>query len=264
MSKSKAAGEPDVYVTEGSSFEVRPYRASAYVCGRILGGGHFRIPQFLVAEKTKGLSPQSVDLSPIFLHIAQLDNLSSLIDPSFQPSNFCHPSTFTSLLSNISHNVPFCPCSSRTILKSLPSKLLCRISASSWSRSWSYPIPLKARTTWYRLLHNRIPHRSLYTTLFLIVTPPLFARAALILEIIYFDALSLRTLPKNFPPRTEPINTFHSLSSMQIILCIIQAIWTHHWTFIFHDTPFLPDTIILAVTRILQKLDAEQTLHLEL
>ncbi|KAI8090527.1 hypothetical protein BDF21DRAFT_459962 [Thamnidium elegans] len=74
----------------------------------------------------------------------------------------------------------------------------------------------------------------------------------------------LRTLPKNFPPRTEPINTFHSLSSMQIILCIIQAIWTHHWTFIFHDTPFLPDTIILAATRILQKLDAEQTLHLEL
>ncbi|GAA5796195.1 hypothetical protein HPULCUR_001564 [Helicostylum pulchrum] len=47
-------------------------------------------------------------------------------------------------------------------------------------------------------------------------------------------------------------------------MCIIQSIWTHHWTNIFHDVPFHHNTIIAIATKLLNQLLFEDTEHIEI
>ncbi|KAI9248344.1 hypothetical protein EDC94DRAFT_528360, partial [Helicostylum pulchrum] len=179
---------------------------------------------------------------------------------------------------------------------SRPPRFQWPISGTAWSRFWSYKIPLKARTVWYRILHNRIPHRGILHFIFPDKTPtnlcsrcsihpdsifhfffgcpsilpawshflplltplPIFNLNSFLSELCH----SLQNLPRRFPQRWLSDVQLQSLSFIQIVMCLIQAIWTHHWTNIFHDVPF-NHNIIIATANKLKQFDSEQTLYLQ-
>ncbi|KAG0911352.1 hypothetical protein G6F33_007060 [Rhizopus arrhizus] len=60
-----------------------------------------------------------------------------------------------------------------------------------------------------------------------------------------------------FPLRDPHISLVPSLSSSQIVACVLQAIWSARWQFIFHSTPFLSDNVFLQAQKLIHLLDAE-------
>jgi hypothetical protein len=58
----------------------------------------------------------------------------------------------------------------------------------------------------------------------------------------------------------DPSFPFPSLSTVQIFACTLQSIWQAHWRTVYHDTPFVPSTVISSTTRFLARLDSEQQL----
>ncbi|KAI9330553.1 hypothetical protein BD770DRAFT_333796 [Pilaira anomala] len=196
---------------------------------------------------------------------------------------------------NIKHSALTCPCTPSSIVTSPPPKFTPTISGISWSRFWSASIPLTCRTLWYRLIHNRIPHRGLlhyiFPDKFLTDLCPRCSCSADSLSHFFFTCPSIQTVWSHFftylsssPPDTLPTflitlfhdlrslsilhssrpdntTTFTSLSFSQVTICILQAIRSAHWAFIFHDTPLLGDNIISTATRLLDKLDSELNLY---
>ncbi|KAI8364276.1 hypothetical protein EDC96DRAFT_594045 [Choanephora cucurbitarum] len=162
---------------------------------------------------------------------------------------------------------------------SLPHTVL---SPPNWSIFWSLTIPLQARTVWYRLLHKKIPCRSLVHQLipssfpsplchvcstseetidhFLFLCP---AKASVWMTILttYIHPF-IRFVPSDIPrlllciyrflPVTrirEPSLPLSSLSQEQIFVCTLLGIWQTHWHSVFQDTPFSTTTALNTVTR---------------
>ncbi|KAI8373449.1 hypothetical protein EDC96DRAFT_427498, partial [Choanephora cucurbitarum] len=145
------------------------------------------------------------------------------------------------------------------------------LSSSNWSPFWSLPIPLQARTVWYRLLHNKIPNRSfLYNLTLLFFPSPLChicstttksvdhffflcpSKAQVWLRILssYINPL-LELVPSDIPhllhcvyrfvpvtPFRDPSLPLPALSIDQIFACTSVGIWQAHWHSIFQTAPF--------------------------
>ena len=164
-----------------------------------------------------------------------------------------------------------------------------------WRQLWSIPIPLTARTVWFRSLHGKLPRKSIlhhhiphdhpspYCTIcststvedhihFLVSCPlkfPIwkemyhsFISTAPITDTILLqhliDLLQCKSLSMD---RDEPL-PFADLSLNQLFACTLLAIWQAHWRWIFDTTPFLLIPVRHCLTRFLTQLDAE--LHLGL
>ncbi|OBZ81199.1 hypothetical protein A0J61_10752, partial [Choanephora cucurbitarum] len=131
-----------------------------------------------------------------------------------------------------------------------------------WSTFWSLPLPLQARTIWYRLLHNRISCRSILHSRipsefpsplchicstgedtidhFFFLCPP---KLAVWLHILtsYINPL-IRFVPSDVPHILRSIFRFQhttslrdpslplsDLSQEQVFACTLQGIWQIHW-----------------------------------
>lgn len=151
-----------------------------------------------------------------------------------------------------------------------------KLQPSNWRSFWALPIPLNTRTTWYRMLHLKIPSKVTLQRFLPSIFPSslcnicehadedyqhfLFScpynyyvwETALAMHVSPFIDCSYSTfnallhLSPNSPYRCSVF--FHELTSFQVIAIIQQAIWRYHYKFIFEDINFSP-TIILPYIR---------------
>jgi hypothetical protein len=73
----------------------------------------------------------------------------------------------------------------------------------------------------------------------------------------FSDISAAVTTLSHFPLRDPHISLVPSLSSSQIVACVLQAIWSARWQFIFHSTTFLSDNVFLQTQKLIHLLDAE-------
>ncbi|KAI9349965.1 hypothetical protein BD770DRAFT_394783 [Pilaira anomala] len=223
----------------------------------------------------------------MILSIFQTNNFSS-IDTAYLSGSI---NSLTILLRNRSHSLYTCPCPPSFLTPPSQMNFLYPLSPTKWTRFWRYSIHVKARTIWFRLLHNRIPHSSLLHHRFPArFTSSLCLRCQTEPDSLYhfffscpllsfvwsqvgdsfisnttsqtlssFLTLALKALQTvpNFPSRDPTITVVPHLSSVQIITCTIQAIWSSHWAFIFNDAQFLPCTVNSAALELIHQLGNE-------
>ncbi|KAG1272851.1 hypothetical protein G6F65_011420 [Rhizopus arrhizus] len=58
------------------------------------------------------------------------------------------------------------------------------------------------------------------------------------------------------PPRDLSLPDAPSLSSFQLVACVLQAIWTCRWQFLFHDTPFTANYVFACAERLINRFDS--------
>lgn len=221
-------------------------------------------------------TPQTLDLSPFINSLLQPNTTTSV--NSLIPLS--SPKYFKILLSRStsSANPTFRP----------------TLSSKKWLKLWKLEIPLPSRTIWYRLLHHKIPTRTILHRLFPSSFPNSFCPLCLqtststiedqthflftcpsklaIWNLVFKDFLFGDLLPTtldtasilylfstfNHPTYNRPPHLpFPHLDLYQIFACTLQGIWSAHWQFIFHDTPFLPSTIYNRIRQLLTILDSE-------
>ncbi|KAI8645761.1 hypothetical protein BD408DRAFT_326733, partial [Parasitella parasitica] len=158
-----------------------------------------------------------------------------------------------------------------------------------WKWVWKIPMPLSARTVWYRSIHGKIPSRSLlhrlmpqtHTSshctlcldpavedlqhLFFLCPQKIEIWSAIVLPHIssihisntdlHQHLLSLLHLSPSYSvDRVESLP--HSRLSMicQIFAITLLTIWQAHWRWIFDRAPLLSSTVIRSITRSLNRL----------
>lgn len=163
--------------------------------------------------------------------------------------------------------------------------------ADIWKRFWHLQIPLNARNTWFRILHNKItPRRKLHHFLpdqftpfcphchssltplppiedaqhFLFSCPhKLFVwRQALsyylsprFLHFAYEEYISLLRFDLNFDRSHH--SQFPDLSVFQIFACVQQGIWYAHYRQVFQHVPFNSELVLLYIHRLVSTLASQ-------
>ncbi|KAG1535866.1 hypothetical protein G6F46_013027 [Rhizopus delemar] len=227
-----------------------------------------------------------VEHTTLILSIFNVDSVPNIPNQLLSPS----PKIFKTLLSSKKHNRLSCPCPAPQPPPTThaPSFLL---NSSKWSSFWRLDIPLRSRTIWFKIVHNSIPHTSFlhlcniqrfpsplcplclqepdslihffYTCNKVqpvwIKISSLFIDNAWQYTIHHFlsDISAAVATLSPFPLRDPRISLVPSLSSSQIVACVLQAIWSARWQFIFHFTPFLSDNVFLQAQKLIHLLDAE-------
>ncbi|OAD68211.1 hypothetical protein PHYBLDRAFT_173701 [Phycomyces blakesleeanus NRRL 1555(-)] len=150
-----------------------------------------------------------------------------------------------------------------------------------WRTFWSFPLPLVARNIWFRGLHDKISCRArLHSLLPLAFPSPTCSICSLFSDSQdhFFFTCPLKNAVwigmwleffGTIPTPTALHNAFHffsfpsslnsSIPPSTVFGCTLLAIWRHHWTFIFDDSPFVPSAVVgtarKTLTRICQELD---------
>ncbi len=169
------------------------------------------------------------------------------------------------------------------------------VSAAKWRHFWKIPIPLHARTIWYRTIHGKVPTRSLLHTfmpdtvdsnvcvicssarsviecrshflwschLKLAVWRSIFNR--FIFNVAHLPSAAFTEILESILLFVRPIDRcytteFTVLSASQIFACTLLAIWRAHWNVVFHSRPFRSATVIASVHKSLSMLCAESDL----
>ncbi|EPB84363.1 hypothetical protein HMPREF1544_08882 [Mucor circinelloides 1006PhL] len=165
----------------------------------------------------------------------------------------------------------------KSLPKSSPPKIPPKIlSPSRWKIFWSLRIPLNARNTWYRVLHDKIAtgellqsrlktppdptctlcksamettehflftcpvKRSFWTTAFLTYMPPNIHQST------YPNFRKFLFLEHPSSRQHHPL--YPELTVHQVFACMLQTIWYYRYQHLFNQTPFL-STILLAYLR---------------
>ncbi|KAF1800219.1 hypothetical protein FB192DRAFT_1286358, partial [Mucor lusitanicus] len=163
------------------------------------------------------------------------------------------------------------------------------LSPSKWKTFWSLRIPLNARSTWNRVLHDKITTRELlqdrlkdpshpfcpicksstetiehflfscpikpafWTTAFRLYMPPSINQNS------YSNFRKFLLLEQ--PIYCQQHTLFPSLSVPQIFACMLQqTVWYFHYQHHFHRTPFLPNILLSHLRKLLLTLDSEEHL----
>lgn len=224
---------------------------------------------------------------------AHMDN-----SPPFQPFSlvtYCTLQPFCSAVStsNSSLSTSYSQESIRyykTLLPRSPSSS--PLSPSMWRRFWKMPMPLHARTVWFRAIHNKIPTRSVLQSIMPSVvetdicvvcssiTSAIESRSHFLwschLKLAVWRAIfnrficTIAHLPSTAfidnlnsimffsrPCLRSSSVEFPDLSVAQIFACTLLCIWRAHWNVVFSSRPFLPGAVISSVCKILSSLQAE-------
>jgi hypothetical protein len=175
----------------------------------------------------------------------------------------------------------------------LPSNVNSRLTARQWNQFWRLQIPIQTRTTWFRSIHQKIPHRSALRRMMQNTYPSPFCQICdsrhlnseetldhflflcpsklsiwssvystyvstsptLVISSFLQKQLQL-SLPEDFE-RDSSITLYPTLSISQIFACTLQSIWAAHWRFIFNQIPFFPSNILASVSTLLYRLTSE-------
>lgn len=153
-----------------------------------------------------------IDLLPFTYNIFQLSQSPSPSTVESLLGIVPYPSHYSTLLKKLKHTPSACPCSTKYTSESHRPRLKWPISGISWSRFWSYKIPLKARTIWYRIIHNRIPYRGILYFIFPDKTPTdICSRRSLQSDSIFhffFGCLTIKPVWNHFLPLLTPLPIF--------------------------------------------------------
>jgi hypothetical protein len=162
---------------------------------------------------------------------------------------------------------------------------------AQWKRFWSIPIPLPARTVWYRCIHKKLPtkqrlhqlipttHQSPLCTVcslatieddfhFLFACPPKLAVWQNIFQTYiqrqYIEPSSISQLLSFSSSLTRDAN--HPLPEIgiyQIFACTLLSIWQAHWRLVFDNVSFSSTNVIASASRLLTRLDSESQTDLD-
>ncbi|KAI8635770.1 hypothetical protein BD408DRAFT_321866, partial [Parasitella parasitica] len=148
----------------------------------------------------------------------------------------------------------------------LPAHL--RLRPSSWRLFWSLPLPAKPFTPWWRLLHDRISHRSwLHRIVPDKVPSPMCALCGIDTEDLYHfvvgcsykedywrDVVSLLSLQDLFPSSLAiwtALTSFCSLNMAELDEDLLVALgagfttlWKYHWRSVIDMEPWIPSVAI--------------------
>ncbi|KAI8360749.1 hypothetical protein EDC96DRAFT_445189, partial [Choanephora cucurbitarum] len=147
---------------------------------------------------------------------------------------------------------------------------------NKWQSFWKFPLPYASRNVWYRLLHNKVPCRSVLHRLI----PSFFPSATCLLcgieedtlehflwlcpikltvwsfiWSLYFDAsssteaLSYAITSLKFPALTSH---YANTNSSSIFGSTLLSIWRAHWAFVFSDIPFNSHPIVAFASRLVE------------
>ncbi|OAD80080.1 CCHC-type zinc finger transcription factor [Phycomyces blakesleeanus NRRL 1555(-)] len=152
-----------------------------------------------------------------------------------------------------------------------------------WRKFWSFPLPLVARNIWFRGLHDKISCRACLHFLLPLAFPsptcsicslssdsqdhffftcPLKNAVWIDMWLEFFGTISIPTALHNaFHFFSFPSSLNSSIPPSTVFGCTLLAIWRHHWTFIFDDSPFVPSAVVgtacKTLTRICPELDLD-------
>ncbi|EPB87225.1 hypothetical protein HMPREF1544_05947 [Mucor circinelloides 1006PhL] len=238
---------------------------------------------------------QHIDISPITNYSDSISHVSTLLlsllasSFSFESHAFILSSPTTQGYKSLS-------------IKTDPSFPSSSLGAAKWKQFWSLQIlPLNARNTWFRILHNKVvtprallhqrlgdrfspsscPHcqtSSSSSSPSLEDTEHFLFSCPYKLE-VWRQTLSLYLSPRfcNFAYeeylailhfRLDVDRSSHALfpdlSVFQVFACIQQAIWSAHYRHVFQHVPFIPsnDVVIYTIHRTLHNLDSQLTVPL--
>jgi hypothetical protein len=162
------------------------------------------------------------------------------------------------------------------------------ITFSRWTGLWSLQIPLNARNTWFRIVHDKITTRdrlhkynpALFTSLcphchhlsttessahFLFYCPLKYEVwstalatyvSPLLFSITFSEYLQLLHMQSPFT-NVSPRIPYRNLSVHQVFACIQQAIWHFHYQKVFNNTRFSPPTVLSFIDRALRSLSSQ-------
>ncbi|KAG2196992.1 hypothetical protein INT47_006939 [Mucor saturninus] len=111
---------------------------------------------FYITTPLTQYQDSSIDLTPTILSMFMTNNF-SLLDTDSLSGNI---RTLTMFLRYRSHPFYACPCAPSLLPTHIPN-FLYPLSSTKWNCFWRLAIHLRARTIWFGLIHNRIPHSSL-------------------------------------------------------------------------------------------------------
>lgn len=168
---------------------------------------------------------------------------------------------------------------------------------SRWTELWSLQIPLNARNTWYRIIHDKItPREKLHKCNPEFFTPncphclrrrynrrpTIESSAHFLFHCPYKYEVWATALAKYISPLLYSVNyneyrdllfmqsqfttisphcPYQQLSVYQIFSCIQQAIWHFHYRKVFKNVPFIPQTVLSYIDRSLNTLSSQLSLH---
>jgi len=173
-----------------------------------------------------------------------------------------------------------------------PSSYSSPLGVAKWKQFWTLQIPLNARNTWFRILHEKVTTRQLLhqrlRDSFTPYCPHCQSSSSTIPTIIedtehflfscprkldvWRQTLSLYISPRfSYFAYEEYIAILHlrldidrsshelfpALSVFQVFACIQQAIWSAHYRQVFQHVPFIPSTVIHSIHRTLLNLDSQ-------
>ena len=234
-------------------------------------------------------------LLPFFrVHMDHLTPFSSVRFPQdqFDLQPFCSAiisATDTSTMQNTLNSIRYY----KSLLPSMPASS--SIPASKWRRFWRIPMPLSARTVWYRAIHRKIPSRSLLNAIMptivdssecaicssvtsaidsrshflwschlkLAVWRSVFNR--FIFNVAHLSSGAFTDILESALLFARPLERYYlhdftDLSAAQIFACTLLALWRAHWNVVFYSRPFLPAAVIASVHKSLSLLCAESNL----
>ncbi|KAK4516494.1 60S acidic ribosomal protein P2 [Mucor velutinosus] len=226
-----------------------------------------------------------IDLSTITSYTESITHISTLLI-SLMSSSFSFESH--SFLMSLPTNHGYKSLPLHTNMSSFSSPL----GVAKWKQFWALQIPLNARNTWFRILHEKVTTRQLlhqrmrdqfppyclHCQSSSSTTPPaiedtehfLFScplklevwRHSLSLYIsprfahfAYEEYLAILHLRLTLDRSSHEL--FPDLSVFQVFACIQQAIWSAHYCQVFQHSPFIPSIIIHSIHRALHHLGSQ-------
>ena len=166
---------------------------------------------------------------------------------------------------------------------------------SKWRYFWKIPMPLHARTVWYRAIYDKIPTRSILHSLMPTIVDSNLCAVCLsstevvdsrrhflwschlklsvwrsifnrfISNVTHLPSTAFLELLESLLFFTRPLQRYSTceypdLSTAQIYACTLLCVWRSHWNVVFHSRPFMPACVIDSVHKMLSSLQSESDL----
>ncbi|KAG1534445.1 hypothetical protein G6F51_012093 [Rhizopus arrhizus] len=243
-----------------------------------------RLPT-LTHKVVRAIQERQLRMSPFLLRLC----LPGLVPPETVegPTNYV-PLCTHSLQIVASFGTHFRPVAYRDYLLSKlfpPKAFHPPIPQPKWLKFWKLPLPLPARTTWFRLLHKAIPCKQLLHSRI----PTVHSSAACIFcnfeddithfffECTFKSSLWSAALHRYFPSlqlstdqtqtsvltlslgmadfETSPV--IPNVSVLSLLGCILHTLWSAHWNHVFNNTRLTPTTLNQQLDRMVLRLNSE-------
>ncbi|OAD74955.1 hypothetical protein PHYBLDRAFT_167288 [Phycomyces blakesleeanus NRRL 1555(-)] len=156
------------------------------------------------------------------------------------------------------------------------------LSSSQWRIFWNLPIHHHVRNIWYRGLHHKLSSRSLLHRIlpgpfptdscpiceastdtpdhFLFSCPLKIDVWSTFWQDVFGSHPTLPILHDAFYNLSFPYTRPSDIHAASLFSCALLAIWRHHWSTVFDNTPFVSSTVLSTASRLVAIFKAEKSL----